>query len=548
MLVPNAENDESSCPATAVDMNKASETDKQLLDRGISLGNATERAKAKSAATAAPSASDCSEAGSGRTSPRSDVSNVPRNLSFPSIQPSKFQVKLISALSPPSITLEKSLNGPKLRPPKTKGPNRAGEGENVPRSNGSGRQETLQEEYAEASQTGVQKALLIGMNSARQGEKFKLRFADNDAKRFANCLIKRLGFSEENVRILTDTDPENPALPFETITKGLNWLFDDARSGDTMVLLISGHCVLNGTNKVVSLISAEEHIKPRLIPSTVFRSYFDKLPQGCTVEVVLDCCYSAGLIKLPHLVAKMDMGGGKNANVMSTPSSSVASTSESGCTLATISQESTDQSKPRGNVCHGIAQSSAVEEEETVGRSTAVGSRACAKPVVEMLHVSHSVASGSPDSQSRHRPRVQTPLLMDPPQTPPVPPQPRPQPQPPTHGRPRVAAPPRNFLGAPVQTQANATVWAASGSDQRAFESSNIEGEPTNGILTNAICKVIESVRSATRRMIWDEICRITRLENLRRLENNPEDQEPHLLSSHEDHGRTMEEFAFRAT
>ncbi|KAG9094463.1 hypothetical protein FS749_012442 [Ceratobasidium sp. UAMH 11750] len=525
-------------------MKKASETEKQVLDRGTSSGNAAERAKAKSAATTAPSASDCT--------PRCDIPNAPRNLSFPSIQPSKFQVKLISALSPPNTTLGKSLNGPKLCAPKAKGPKDIGERENEPCSDGSGRQDTFQEEYAEASQNAIQKALLIGMNSARQGEKSKLRFADNDAKRFANCLIKRLGFAEENVRILTDTDPENPALPFETITKGLNWLFNDARSGDTMVLLISGHCVLNGTNKVVSLISAEEHTTPRLIPSTVFRSYFDKLPRGCTVEVVLDCCYSAGLIKLPHLVAKMDMGGGKSANVMSTPSSSATSTSESGCTLATTSQESTDQSKSRGNVCHGIAQSSTIEEEEIVERSAPVGSRACAKPVAEMLHVSHSVASGSPDSQSRHRPRVQAPPLMDPPLPPPVPPQPRPQSQPQTHGRPRVAAPPRNFLGAPVQTQANATVWAASGSDQRAFESSNIEGEPTNGILTGAICQVIESVRSATRRMIWDEICRITRLENLRRLENYPEDQhndqEPHLLSSHEDHRRTMEGFAFRAT
>ncbi|KAG8708594.1 hypothetical protein FRC09_001142 [Ceratobasidium sp. 395] len=73
-----------------------------------------------------------------------------------------------------------------------------------------------------------------------------------------------------------------------------------------------------------------------------------------------------------------------------------------------------------------------------------------------------------------------------------------------------VAPPPTNFLDAPVKTSANVTLWAASGSEQEAFESSNIEGEPTNGILTNAICRVIESLtrqfKPATRRKIWEEI------------------------------------------
>ncbi|KAG9123081.1 hypothetical protein FRC07_000260, partial [Ceratobasidium sp. 392] len=399
---------------------------------------------------------------------------------------SAFQSQLQSAFSHkeplPNPPLKKSLN---ISPPRSKGP------------------------------PPVKKALVIGINNGCLDESERLTFAVKDAERFRNCLIERLGFKPDNVRMLTDADSEGGAVPLSKITENLRWLFGTAKSGDILVLFISGHCQYNETNKVVSLISVEEHTKPRLIPSTIFRSYFDQLPPGCTVEVVLDCCYSAGLIKLPNIVEKMEMGR-RNVNVMDISADVTLGLDDS---TSSTAQGATNPPNSRGNVCYGVSQSRDPENKLNAGTSRA------------------DAASGADTEAERNQPHLSRPVASRPLTLPPQL-QPQPQLRPPQNSKP-IVPPPPNFLHAPVQTRADVTLWAASGPEQKAFESSDIEGIPTNGILTNAICKVIESITGqieyATRQTIWSEILRITRLENLNRSEGSHsetqwQDQEPQLL------------------
>ncbi|KAF8608144.1 hypothetical protein BDV93DRAFT_243109 [Ceratobasidium sp. AG-I] len=138
----------------------------------------------------------------------------------------------------------------------------------------------------------IRKALSIGMNYTMLDEDRRLRFAVDDANRFAKCLKDRLNFEGHNVRTLTD-GPDQP-LTITTIRRELNWLFDNATAGDVLTLFISGHCVLNEGNKVVSFLTVEGKSVHAYMPSTIFLSHLGKVPQGCTVEIFLDCCHSAG--------------------------------------------------------------------------------------------------------------------------------------------------------------------------------------------------------------------------------------------------------------
>ncbi|KAG8776534.1 hypothetical protein FRC12_000852 [Ceratobasidium sp. 428] len=308
----------------------------------------------------------------------------------------------------------------------------------------------------------IQKALVIGMNCARLGEDKRLKFAANDAERFTRCLTDQLGFDPRNIHTVTDTSPENEALPLPltTITKELGWLFEGAQNGDTLVLF--SHCQYNETNKVVSLVSVEERTTPRLIPSTVFRSYFDKLPPGCTVEIVLDCCYGAGLIKLPNLVGKMEMDDGKSANVLNM-TNAMLSTSRSDYATPGTSQGASNYPNSRGVANQVVAQP--VEPKPQANGATSNGTTQRSthdspEPLRRESHPRQPVVSGSPPLSGNPSARV-------------------------------IAPPGPDFLAAPVDTPADVTLWAASGPEQRAFESSDVEEEPTNGILTHAICKVL---------------------------------------------------------
>ncbi|KAG9123127.1 hypothetical protein FRC07_000200 [Ceratobasidium sp. 392] len=518
-LVHNAKNGLSSL-ATASKINEASNVDERTFFHNSPLKtHAANKGKRKPTIVVETSiTNNCSATNLERESSQFHKAQVLRSPS-PSVRLSAFQSQLQSACSPkdplPNTPLKKSLD---ISPPRPKG---------LP---------------------PAKKALVIGINNGCLSESERLKFAVKDAERFRKCLIDRLGFKPDNVCMLTDAGSGNGAVPLSKITENLRWLFGNAKPDDTLVLFISGHCQYNDTNKVVSLISVEEHTKPRLIPSTIFRSYFDKLPFGCTVEVfgsllvfvlcsksvlllqvVLDCCYSAGLIKLPNIIGKLEMGRGRNVNVMDI-SGDVPPTFELDDSTSSTAQGATNPPNSRGNVCHGISQSRDPENKPNAGISR------------------NGVASDTDTEAERNQSHLSRPVASRPLNLPPQL-QPQPELRPPQDSKP-IMPPPPNFLYAPVQTQADVTLWAASGPDQEAFEPPDIEGVPTNGILTNAICKVIESIKSATRQMIWDEIRQITISENLRPSEGNHsgtqcQNQEPQLLSSYNEPERTLKGLAF---
>ncbi|KAG8708595.1 Ca(2+)-dependent cysteine protease [Ceratobasidium sp. 395] len=339
------------------------------------------------------------------------------------------------------------------------------------------------------------KALLIGINSRNASPKeMALEYAVADAKRFHRCLIGPLGFKEEDVEAVTDEmDQAREGSLRADIGRKMDWLFKNASKDDMLVLF--GHCRVFDGNRAVLLVSfdggSESHA---LFPSSLFQSYFSQLPAGCTVEIIVDCCYGAGLIRLPEIQrvelkeASMTTGGSLSSNA-SAIEGSITSQSR---ILA--------PGKPRGGICYTITQlicpargedAEGFEDHQT-------------EPTRNEWHTSQPIVAlpNEPTGQI-NRPR----LFVTP-----------------CQGSNGKSAGHETY-----DTDATVTVWVAAGSDQKAYELSQVAGGQGGGILSSAICKVIEEHNGyVERRIIWDEVCRITQLENIRHGIN----QQPRMLSS----------------
>ncbi|XP_022734348.1 metacaspase-4-like [Durio zibethinus] len=144
----------------------------------------------------------------------------------------------------------------------------------------------------------AKKAVLIGCNYP--GTKAELKGCINDVIRMQKCLIERYGFSEEDIKILIDTDDSYTQPTGKNIRRALNDLVRSAEPGDFLFVHYSGH----GTRLPAETgddddTGYDECIVPcdmNLITDDDFRDFVDKVPEGCRVTIVSDSCHSGGLI------------------------------------------------------------------------------------------------------------------------------------------------------------------------------------------------------------------------------------------------------------
>ena len=86
---------------------------------------------------------------------------------------------------------------------------------------------------------GAKKALLVGCNYP--GTDAELDGCVNDVKRMQRCLVKRFGFSKDDITILVDTDSAYTLPTGANIRKAMNDLVSNAQSGDVLFFHYSGH-------------------------------------------------------------------------------------------------------------------------------------------------------------------------------------------------------------------------------------------------------------------------------------------------------------------
>nr|KYP34924.1 Metacaspase-5 [Cajanus cajan] len=145
----------------------------------------------------------------------------------------------------------------------------------------------------------AKRAVLIGCNYP--GTKAELRGCINDVWRMHKCLTNIYGFSEKDIIVLIDTDRSYTQPTGKNVRLALSKLIRSAKSGDVLFVHYSGH----GTRLPAELdeedtTGYDECIVPtdmNLITDDDFRQFVDKVPRGCKITIVSDCCHSGGLIE-----------------------------------------------------------------------------------------------------------------------------------------------------------------------------------------------------------------------------------------------------------
>ncbi|KAH9164043.1 peptidase C14, caspase domain-containing protein [Lactarius sanguifluus] len=157
------------------------------------------------------------------------------------------------------------------------------------------------------------RALLIGINyvpsvsDKGQGHR-ELKGPVNDAKEMKKALIELFGYSEEDVRLMTDEEANRDSALWpskENIMRELCELVRDAYPGDAFVFFYAGHCgqqkATTDPNEIDGLdeyiITCDHEI---ILDDMLRECLVDPLPSGTRLTAILDACHSGTLLDLDH--------------------------------------------------------------------------------------------------------------------------------------------------------------------------------------------------------------------------------------------------------
>ncbi|KAH8983984.1 caspase domain-containing protein [Lactarius hatsudake] len=131
----------------------------------------------------------------------------------------------------------------------------------------------------------------------------------------AHVLQQHFGFEGNNIRVLTDEQPEN--LPTQdNIIAAMHSLVEGAQSGDSLFFYFSGHATQikdthgdepDGLDECMCAMdymgdpqSSSSPTTPGIIADEDVHDIMVRpLPSGCRLTAVLDCCHSGTLLDLP---------------------------------------------------------------------------------------------------------------------------------------------------------------------------------------------------------------------------------------------------------
>ncbi|CAE7228930.1 MCA1 [Symbiodinium natans] len=160
-------------------------------------------------------------------------------------------------------------------------------------------------EAVSASSSGRKKALLVGINYRNTGS--ELRGCINDVNNMQEILVKQYGFRLEDILMISE-DQERSRWPFKkVILEGMDWLYQDARSGDMLVFHYSGHgSQYSADDKSMpsdcicplDLIIDRKWPESVILDTEIHKKLYDPLPSGCKAVCIFDCCHSATVANL----------------------------------------------------------------------------------------------------------------------------------------------------------------------------------------------------------------------------------------------------------
>ncbi|QRV98004.1 ICE-like protease (caspase) p20 domain protein [Ceratobasidium sp. AG-Ba] len=439
----------------------------------------------------------------------------------------------------------------------------------------------------------TKKALLIGVNYRTGDKSFKLKYAARDALRMGNALADALQFPEENLVFVTDdkrlsgSSPPgafghvvgqvaaapawNPTPLADSMWKGpvhregkkrfveptranmlegFRWLTAGAKEGDELVMLFSGHCVY--VNGRPLLITADAGGSQGISQDDLRRELVQKVPKGCRLTIVLDCCHSASMVNLQYCIGNMRP---KEQTCESEPVVTVVTAEAETTACPTTKPGSEPERSNLQTSLYGVRPGIVMQEPDPV--VVVEEPEEPATPQTPVAPGGFNVASFAPPAQVQRANKRQGGVVAA------SAPAPVPAPaststtsswisawitggaaagaaeEPP----PAVEARSSTATSAGVRRTRNCvveatrpsdyfeerkvgfdrlegdvTVWAAAGADQSAFEA---YGNVKNGIVTNAFCKALETCQDITIRNIWGSLQLEVDRENRMRYERD---------------------------
>lgn len=145
----------------------------------------------------------------------------------------------------------------------------------------------------------MKRALLVGINAYPTAP---LNGCVNDINDVASFIVSKCGFNMNDVRLLTDERATKKA-----IVERLGWLINGIRSGDHVLLYMSGHgCQMATRNPAGEVDNLDEVFCPvdfawtddTALRDKEFNQLFSSIPAGVSFTWVSDSCHSADLFKL----------------------------------------------------------------------------------------------------------------------------------------------------------------------------------------------------------------------------------------------------------
>lgn len=163
--------------------------------------------------------------------------------------------------------------------------------------------------------SGRKRALVIGINYTDYNN--SLDSCVSDAKNMKAVLLQHYRFSEDTVLLLTDEETPEETLESPTrarILTALQWLVEGAQRNDSLVFYFSGHGLqtpdLNGDERD----GLDEVICPvdyktagTIVDDDLHAILVGKLPEGCRLTVIMDCCHAGTMLDLPYEFGNTDL-------------------------------------------------------------------------------------------------------------------------------------------------------------------------------------------------------------------------------------------------
>jgi len=162
-----------------------------------------------------------------------------------------------------------------------------------------------------SEQKGEKYAVMVGINYAGhdQGE---LSGCVNDVLAMRNYLYK-LGFKDENIRVLVDAQHEDfgetPKVPTkDNLLDAVDWLASVVKADDTAFFHYSGHGTqvkdrdgdeADGMDEALVPVNYNEGCG-MITDDTLFERLVVPMPKGSRFVSVMDCCHSGSILDLPY--------------------------------------------------------------------------------------------------------------------------------------------------------------------------------------------------------------------------------------------------------